>query len=69
MVRVLKTKSLLFCLRYDPLIVFQRQNPITFISIKTMLHDLIVQMAYCLHCNGMQVFVRKRSLLTVKYIA
>ena len=26
MLRVWKTKSLLFCLRYDPLIVFRRQN-------------------------------------------
>ena len=41
-----KTKSPLFCLRYDPLIVFWRQNHITFIFIKTMSHDLLVQMAY-----------------------
>ena len=34
MVRVSKTKSLLLCLRYDLLIVFQRQNRITFICIK-----------------------------------
>ena len=46
MVRVWKTKSLLFCLRYDPLIVFRRQNHMTFIFIKTMSHDLLVQMAY-----------------------
>ena len=46
MVRVLTNKSLLFCLRYDPLIVFRRQNHITFIFIKTMSHDLLVQMAY-----------------------
>ena len=46
MVRVWKTKSPLFCLRYDPLIVFGRQNHITFIFIKTMSHDLLVQMAY-----------------------
>ena len=46
MVRVWKTKSLFFCLRYDPLIVFRRQNHITFIFIKTMSHDLLVQMAY-----------------------
>ena len=46
MVRVWKTKSLLFCLRYDPLIVFRRQNHITFIFIKTMSHDLLVQVAY-----------------------
>ena len=33
MVRVWKTKSLLFCLRYDPLMVFWRKNHITFIFI------------------------------------
>ena len=44
MVRVWKTRSLLFCLRYDPLMVFQRQNHITFIFIKTMSRDLLVQM-------------------------
>ena len=42
----LKAKSLLFCLRYDPLIVFRRQNHIAFIFMKTMSHDLLVQMAY-----------------------
>ena len=46
MVRVWKTKSLLFCLRDDPLIVFRRQNHVTFIFIKTMSHDLLVQVAY-----------------------
>ena len=46
MVRVWKTKSLLFCLRYDPLIVFRRQNHITFIFIKMMSHNFLVQMAY-----------------------
>ena len=46
MVRVWKTKSLLFCLRYDPLIVFQRQSHITFICIKIMSHDLLVQVAF-----------------------
>ena len=46
MAQVWKTKSLLFCSRYDPLIVFPRKNHITFIFIKTMLHDLLVQMAY-----------------------
>ena len=46
MVRVWKTKSLLFCLRYDPLIVFRRQSHITFTFIKAMSHDLFVQMAY-----------------------
>ena len=53
MVRVGKTKSLLFCLRYDPLIVFRRQNHITFIFIKTMSHDLLVQMAYC--CEQIEI--------------
>ena len=33
--------------RLSPLIVFLRQNHITFIFIKTMSHDLSVQMAYC----------------------
>ena len=42
----MKTQITLFCLRYDPLIVFRRQNHITFIFIKTMSHDLLVQMAY-----------------------
>ena len=46
MVQVWKTKSLLFCLRDDPLIVFWRQNHVTFIFIKTMSHDLLVQVAY-----------------------
>ena len=36
MVRVWKMKSLLFCLRYNPLMAFRRQNHITFIFIKTM---------------------------------
>ena len=42
-----KTKSLLFCLRYDPLIVLRRQNHMTFIFLKTTSHDLLVQMAHC----------------------
>ena len=46
MVRVRKIKSLLYCLRYDPLIVFRQKNHITLIFIKTMSHDLLVQMAY-----------------------
>ena len=46
MVRVWKTKALLFCLRDDPRIVFRRQNHVTFIFIKTMSHDLLVQVAY-----------------------
>ena len=51
MVRVWKTRSLLFCLRYDLLIVFRRQNHITYIFIKTMSHDLLVQMAYLLRAH------------------
>ena len=46
MVRVWKTKSLLFCLTYETLMVFWRQNHITFIFMKMMSHDLLVQMAY-----------------------
>ena len=39
-------------LRYDPRIIFRRQNYITFIFIKTMSHDLLGQMAYFhLHFN------------------
>ena len=44
--RVCKTKSLLFCLRYAPPIVFRGQNHKTVIFIKMMSHDLLVQMAY-----------------------
>ena len=40
------TKSLLFCLRDDPLIVFRRQNHVIFVFIKTISHDLLVQVAY-----------------------
>ena len=39
-------KSLLFCLKYDPLIAFRRQNHITCIFIKTMSHDLLAKLAY-----------------------
>ena len=46
MVQVWKTKSQLICLRYDPLIILRRKNHVTFIFIKTMSHDLLVQMAY-----------------------
>ena len=46
MVQVWKTKSLLFCLRYDPLIVFRKQNHVTFIFINRMSHDHLGQMAY-----------------------
>ena len=44
-------------LRYDPLIVFRRQNRVTFIFIKTMSHDLLAQMAYCL----LVIFFRNRE--------
>ena len=44
--RFKKNKSLLFCLRDYPLIVFRRQNHVTFIFKKTMSHDLLVQVAY-----------------------
>ena len=50
-VPVWKTKWLLFCLRYEPLIVFRRQNHITFIFIETMSHDFLVQMA-CYHLGN-----------------
>ena len=46
MVRVWKTKWLLLCLRYDPLIVFRKKNHTAFIFIKMMSHDLLVQMPY-----------------------
>ena len=42
-------KQITIILRYDPLIIFWRQNHITFIFIKTLLQDLLVQnviMAY-----------------------
>ena len=42
MVRVWKTKSPLFCLRYDPLIVFRRQNHITFIFSANGLFSAII---------------------------
>ena len=42
----LKNQITIILLRYDPLIVFRWQNRITFIFIKTMSHDLLVQMAY-----------------------
>ena len=45
MVQFWKTKSLLFCLRYDPPIIFQRQNHITFIFIQSISYKLLVQMA------------------------
>ena len=42
MVRVWKTKSPLFCLRYDPLIVFRRQTHITFIFSANGLFNAII---------------------------
>ena len=53
MVRVWKTKSLLFCLGYDPLIVFRSQNHITFIFIKTVSHVLLGQMTYYTKMKGL----------------
>ena len=41
------TATNLLILRYEPLIVFRIQNHITFLFIKTMSDDLLVQMAYC----------------------
>ena len=73
MVLVWKTKSLLFCLWYDPLIVLQRQNHITFIFIKTMSHDLLVQMAYCCPCCASLMttvdWIRRRSISTFPPVA
>ena len=59
MARVWKTKSLLFCLRYDPLIVFWRQNHINFIFIKTMSHDLLVQIAFCSKSSRLRLSILK----------
>ena len=71
MVRVRKTKSLLFCLRYDPLIVFRRQNHITFIFIKTMSHDLLVQMAYSLryrNCTEITVLMCEQKPYSLRFL-
>ena len=38
-------KMVRVCLRYELLIVFRRQNDLTFIFMKTMSHDLLAQMA------------------------
>ena len=51
MVRVWKTISLLFCLRYDPLILFRRQNHVTFIFMKTV--------TWPLSANGLFRFLRQ----------
>ena len=42
----LRNQITIFCLRDDPLIAFQKQNHVTFIFLKTMSHDLLVQVAY-----------------------
>ena len=44
----MKNQVTITCLRYDPLIIYRRQNHITFIFIKKQFHmtSLIVQMAY-----------------------
>ena len=60
MVQVWKTKSLLFCLRYDPLIIFSGQNHITFIFIKMMSPDLLAQMAY-FHNKSKKVCIKIRA--------
>ena len=78
MVQVWKTKSQLFCLKYDPLMVFWSQNHITFFSIKMMSHELLVQMAFCfclkwinawsfsiLHCLGCSLIFNLRGLVGV----
>ena len=49
MVRV-KTRSLLFCVRYDPLIVFRKQNH-NFQFHKTMSHDLELQKKVTYGCG------------------
>ena len=51
---------LLFFLRYDPPIVFRRQSHITFIFIKTMSHDLLVQMTYFSWIHIFDAFSLKR---------
>ena len=62
MVRVWNwSKSLLFCLRYDPLVVFWSQNHITFVFIKTMSHDHLVQMAYDEGLVAVRLFSRQEE--------
>ena len=58
---VWKTKSRLFCLRYDPSIEFWRKNHITFIFIKTMSLDLSVQMACWYHLELFWLFLSKTA--------
>ena len=60
MVQVWKTISLLFCLRYDPLIIFWGQNHITFIFIKMMSPDLLAQMVY-FHNKSKKVCIKIRA--------
>ena len=67
MVRVWKPKSPLFCLRYDPLIVFRRQNHVTFIFIKTMSHDLLVQMACYGITTGSELYCMKLIVWNMNY--
>ena len=57
-----KTKSLLFCLRYDPLIVFPRQNHITFIDVTWPLsaNGLLV---WYLSVVGWEIQVTRMQLL------
>ena len=62
MVWVWRTKSdYYFFLRYDPPIVFRRQSHfITFIFIKTMSYDILVQMAYSSWIHIFVAFSLKR---------
>ena len=59
MVRVWKTKSLLFWFKIWPTNFFWRRNHITFIFIKMMSHDLLVQMA---HLNPFLNVMRKQKM-------
>ena len=52
MVWVWKTKSLLFCLRYNPIMVFWRQYHITFIFIKMMSHNVLVHCLFNINIHN-----------------
>ena len=57
----LKNQIIIFFLRYDPPIVFRRQSHfITFIFIKTMSYDILVQMAYSSWIHIFVAFSLKR---------
>ena len=54
-------QTIIFFLRYDPPIVFRRQSHfITFIFIKTMSYDILVQMAYSSWIHIFVAFSLKR---------